>query len=124
MFVSLAVPLMAANTYVSTGFLQFPPPVELGAVSAVAVGAQGDLYVLHRGSPPLVVFDSKGKYQRAWGQGLFKVPHGLRVDRDGNLWITDNGLNTVQRFSPEGKLLGAIEEKLKSPDDIVFNSKA
>ena len=123
MFLSLGVPLMAANTYVSTGFLQFPPSVELGAVSAVAVGVQGDLYVLHRGSPPLVVFDAKGKYQRAWGQGLFKVPHGLRVDRVGNLWITDNGLNTVQRFSPDGKLLSTIKEKLKSPDDIVFNSK-
>jgi sugar lactone lactonase YvrE len=120
---ALAAPAWAANTYISAGFLQFPPSVELGPVSAVAVGTNGDLYVLHRGSPPLVVFDSKGKYLRAWGQGLFKVPHGLRVDRDGNLWITDNGLNTVQRFSPDGKLLGAIAEKLKSPDDIVFNAK-
>ena len=120
---TLCIQLTAANTYVSTGFLQFPQSIELGAVSAVAVGKQGDLYVLHRGSPPLVVFDAKGKYKSAWGKGLFKVPHGLRVDRDGNLWITDNGANTVQRFSPDGKLLGAIEEKLKSPDDIVFNSK-
>ncbi len=120
--VSLASSLIAANNYVPAGFLQIPPSVEVGAMSAVAIGKSGDLYVLHRGSPPLVVLDSKGKFKTAWGQGLFKVPHGLRVDRDGNLWITDNGLHTVQKFSPEGKLLGAIEEKLKSPDDIVFNA--
>jgi len=119
----LSLPMMAANSYVSAGFVQIPASVEVGAMSAVAIGKQGDLYVLHRGSPPLVVFDSKGKFKTAWGAGLFKVPHGLRVASDGNLWITDNGLHTVQKFSPEGKLLGAVEEKLKSPDDIVFNAK-
>ena len=75
----------AEQPYTSIGFVQFPAEVELGAVSAVAVDSQDRIYVLQRGDTPLLAFDKDGKYQRGWGQGLFKVPHGLRVDRAGNI---------------------------------------
>jgi DNA-binding beta-propeller fold protein YncE len=110
----------------STGFLNLPDSAAVGAMSAVAVDrAHGFIYVLHRGGTPLLQFDSKGKYLGGWGQGLFKVPHGLRIDRAGNIWITDNGLHTVRKFSPDGKVLETVVEangKLKSPDDIVVAS--
>jgi len=47
------------------------------------------------------------------------------ASRDGNVWITDNGLNTVKKFSPAGKVLVTIKDAngpLKAPDDIVFAS--
>ncbi len=95
-------------------------------MSAVAVDrAHGFVYVLHRGGTPLLQFDSKGNYLNGWGRGLFKVPHGMRVDAAGNLWITDNGASAVQKFSPAGKVLATISEangKLKSPDDLVIAS--
>jgi DNA-binding beta-propeller fold protein YncE len=95
-------------------------------MSAVAVDrTRGLIYVLHRGGTPLLRFDASGHYLGGWGAGLFKVPHGLRIDAAGNLWITDNNLNTVQKFTPEGKLLQTITEaggKLKSPDDLVIAS--
>jgi DNA-binding beta-propeller fold protein YncE len=115
-----------AETWKSVGFLNLPASAEVGAMSAVAVDrSRGFIYVLHRGGTPLLQFNSSGQYLGGWGAGLFKVPHGLRIDAEGNLWITDNALNTVQRFSPGGKVLLTISEsggKLKSPDDLVIAS--
>lgn len=69
---------------------------------------------------PILKFDKKGKFVRSFGSGMVQVPHGLHVDRDGNVWVTDwsnnggaqNGAtrdstkgHQVFKFSPEGKLL-------------------
>src|SRR5688500_15995823 len=112
--------------YTSAGFLDLPSSANVGPMSAVAVDrANGRIYVLHRGGTPLLRFDSNGKYQTGWGAGAFKLPHGLRIDKRGDVWITDNAANTVQRFSPDGKLLQTISDAkgpLKSPDDLVFAS--
>ncbi len=113
--------LLAAAAYVSLGFVQFPPAVEVGAMSGVAVNPKsGVSYVLHRGPKPLLAFDKKGKFVRAWGEGLFKVAHGLRLDREGNVWTTDNGNHAIRKFSPDGKLLLSLEQGFRSPDDLVF----
>jgi len=105
------------------GFLQFPAGEEIGALSAVAIGREGRIFVLHRGARPLMAFDRTGNHIRSWGDGLFKVPHGLRVDREGNVWTTDNALHNLRKFSPEGKLLLTLGESFRSPDDLVFTSK-
>ena len=84
--------------------------------------------------PPMLKFDASGALVRSFGQGMLVFPHGLHVDRDGNVWVTDgqddatspslfpgNGVTTappasgpkpgatrghqVFKFSPEGKLL-------------------
>ncbi len=113
---------LAAAVYVSVGFVEFPPGVEIGAMSAVAVDSNDRVYVLHRGPQPLLAFDRNGKFLRAWGEGLFKVAHGLRIDRQGNVWTTDNGNHLLRKFSPEGKLLQTIGDLFKAPDDLVFAS--
>jgi len=122
----LTVTLQAADRYTSAGFLQLPPEANVGAMSAVAVDrAQGAIYVLHRGGTPLLRFDARRKYVGGWGAGAFKVPHGLRIDSKGNVWITDNGANTIQQFTPEGKLLRTLSEAngpFKAPDDLVFST--
>jgi DNA-binding beta-propeller fold protein YncE len=114
---------LCAQPYRSAGFLEIPPSVRVDSVSAVEIDSKGRIYVLHRGEPPLLQFDRNGKYVKGWGEGTFKVAHGLRVDRDDNIWTTDNALHVVRKFSPEGKLLLTLGEKLfRSPDDLVFNS--
>ncbi|MFN7922010.1 MAG: peptidyl-alpha-hydroxyglycine alpha-amidating lyase family protein [Bryobacteraceae bacterium] len=112
--------MLLAAAFVSAGFLQFPADFDLGAMSAVAIDSKDRVYVLHRGKLPIAAFDKKGKFLRAWGQDMFKVAHGLRIDREGNIWTTDNGNHLLRKFSPEGKLLATIGEHLKSPDDVVF----
>ena len=128
-----AVPVALAGEapYRSAGFVELPESVELGAVSAVGVGPGGDLYVLHRGEPPLLAFDPDGAYSHGWGQGTFGVAHGLRVDPEGNVWATDNQLHVLWKFSPDGEVLatfgeqgaaGSGESRFRSPDDLVFAS--
>jgi sugar lactone lactonase YvrE len=40
-------------------------------------------------SPSVLKFDSTGKLVKSFGAGLLIFPHGIYVDRDGNVWVTD-----------------------------------
>ena len=59
---------------------------------------------------PVLEFDSSGKLLKSFGAGMFVFPHGIHVDNDGNVWVTD-GLGSdgkgqqVFKFSPDGKVL-------------------
>jgi DNA-binding beta-propeller fold protein YncE len=77
---------------------------------------------------PILKFDSSGKLLKSFGAGLILFPHGLHVDRAGNVWITD-GLgrdgkgHQVFKFSPDGKLvmtLGKAGQPGDGPDQ--FNA--
>ena len=53
-----------------------------------------------------------GEILASFGAGLFVLPHGIHVDADGNVWITDTMRNLegtkghqVIKFSPEGEVL-------------------
>ncbi|WP_425154819.1 peptidyl-alpha-hydroxyglycine alpha-amidating lyase family protein [Candidatus Palauibacter sp.] len=51
-----------------------------------------------------------GEILASFGAGLFVLPHGIHVDADGNVWITDSqGTedkgHTVVKFSPAGEVL-------------------
>ena len=78
---------------------------------------------------PVLKFDSTGKLVKSFGAGMMVFPHGIHVDRDGNIWVTDGNDNLPRRrpgapadaplpaapekvvghqvfkFSPDGKLL-------------------
>lgn len=84
---------------------------KLGMVSWIAAGRNGVTYLLHRGKDvdPIVAIDDRGRVLRSWGKGLFVMPHGIRVDPDGNVWTTDAATSMVRKFSPDGTLLMTIE---------------
>ena len=59
---------------------------------------------------PIFHFDATGKVIANFGADLFVGPHGLYVDKAGNVWATDFQIKdgkgyTVRKFSPDGKLL-------------------
>ena len=59
---------------------------------------------------PVHHFDASGKEIRNFGAGMFVWPHGIHVDGDGNVWVTDSRGeagkgSTVVKFTPEGKVL-------------------
>src|SRR5262249_60853375 len=67
---------------------EFPPAVtKWGSATGVDVDSHDNVFVLHRNeSMPIMAFDRHGKFLRAWGQGMFKTTHFLRVDHSGNVW--------------------------------------
>jgi hypothetical protein len=59
---------------------------------------------------PILEFDPSGNLLKSFGAGMFVSPHGLSLDKDGNVWVTDYGQGKgkgeqVVGFSPEGKVL-------------------
>ena len=42
-------------------------------------------------------FDATGKMVASFGQGMFVFPHGIHVDRDGNIWVADGNGNRPTR---------------------------
>jgi sugar lactone lactonase YvrE len=115
-----------------------------GSTSAVYPAADGNIWVGERcgantcvGSDldPILLFDTDGNLIRSFGAGLVSWPHGLHVDPQGNLWITDawatgaeDAGHTVLKFSPQGELLltigtpgqdGSPPNNLTRPSDVV-----
>jgi sugar lactone lactonase YvrE len=110
-----------------------------GSTAGVEIGPRNEIWAIDRcgvnscdGStlPTVHLMDlSTGRPTRSIGGGLFVFPHGLHVDRDGNIWVTDGNDNLPRRrpgqpadaplppppakvvghqvfkFSPDGKLL-------------------
>jgi hypothetical protein len=76
-----------------------------GHVPGIAVDARDNVYVFTRAEPPVQVYDAAGKYQRGWGTGHIKNAHHIKIDGEGNVWITDIGHHVVEKYTPEGKLL-------------------
>lgn len=108
-----------------------PEGWKFGRVSAVATDSAGRVYVFHRNMKidPLLVFDASGRFVRSWGKGTFGNPHGVRIDRDDNVWLIDNGTHQVLKFTAEGRLLmslgikgqaGTDERTFNKPTDIAF----
>jgi len=52
--------------------------------------------------------------QGSYDQGVtdeFIFPHGIYVDKDNNIWITDVALNQIFKFSPDWRLLLTLGER-------------
>ena len=115
------------NPYSSIdGWGKLPDGREWGSTAGVDIDPDGNLWAIDRcgsnscaGSDldPILKFDADGNVTAAIGGGLFLFPHGLHVDRDGNVWVTDaRGPNpdnqdsagkghVVIKLSPEGEVL-------------------
>ena len=119
------------------GWAKLPAGRTWGATSAVDVARDGrSIWIAERcgantcaGSslPAVLLFDESGRLTTSFGAGMFVFPHGMHVDRDGNVWVTDargrDGKgHQVFKFSADGKVLlvlGKAGVSGEGPD--VFN---
>ncbi|HEV8599526.1 MAG TPA: peptidyl-alpha-hydroxyglycine alpha-amidating lyase family protein [Gemmatimonadales bacterium] len=132
------------------GWAKMPASRTWGSTSAVEIDKDGtSIWVAERcganscaGSnlDPILKFDSTGTLVRNFGAGMLLSPHGIFVDRDGNVWVTDCACtgsaeqrqtpgkgHQVFKFSPEGKLLltmgkaggGRDSEYFYQPNDVL-----
>lgn len=58
-----------------------------------------------------------GKVLAEWGAKKFLMPHGLTVDTEGNIWVTDVALHQAFKFSPQGKQLLVLGTALEPGND-------
>jgi len=78
----------------------------------VAVDSQDNVYVLTRGEHPVIVFDRDGNFLRSFGEGLFSNrTHGLCIAYDDSILVADDGLHTIQKYSPKGEKLMEIGQQ-------------
>jgi len=134
---------------------------EWGGSNGVAIDRDGkSVWATDRCSPgtapgclgtkgnPVHHFDESGKEIRSFGGGMFVWPHGIHIDRDGNVWVADSRAaspeelakfpgedkkgSVVVKFSPEGKVLmtlgkpgvrGNPPEALTDPTDVVTDPR-
>ena len=121
---------------------QLPNGRVWGSTSAIDIAPDGHIWVAERcgantcaGSTldPILEFDPSGKLVRSFGAGMFIFPHGMYVDSDGNIWVTDgqgrDGKgHQVFKFKPDGTVLltlgkagvaGSGPDEFNQPADVV-----
>ena len=108
----------APNPYkLQANWAQTPRP--WGPTNAVTVDAKDNVWVFDRcgdkgclgaSESPIFHLGPDGKTIKNFGAGEFVSPHGLAVDKDGNVWAADfqakdgKGMQVI-KFSPDGKVL-------------------
>ena len=121
------------------GWPVLPDGMVLGQVSGVAVDSHNHVFIFHRAegswatdkthpiaSATILCFDGvTGALISSWGQNRFVEPHGLRIDREDNIWVTDRALQQIFKFSHDGKLLLTVgTERTPGLDATHFNLPA
>jgi peptidylamidoglycolate lyase len=123
-----------AHYHVVHGWPLLPDNTILDEVSAVGVDSHDNVLVLQRGGrkwpdsdvldlapiavPTVFLFDGRtGRLLAKWGEKLFALPHGLTVDHQDNVWVTDVAWHQVFKFSHDGRLLLTLGERGKPGDD-------
>jgi DNA-binding beta-propeller fold protein YncE len=135
---------------VITQWAALPDGRTWGSTAGIDIGPDGHIWVYDRcgangldgGCEANPDVDPVLKYDRNtaellanFGAGLFVLPHGLHVDVDGNVWVTDSQGNEagtkghqVIKFSPEGEVLltlgqagqpGTGPGQLNEPCDVI-----
>ena len=85
--------------------------IDFGEVSAVATNSKGHVFVLNRNdehgnvyggnATQVLEFDENGKFVREIGHNhySFGYGHGIRVDKNDNIWVVDKGTDMVTEFN-------------------------
>src|SRR5712691_391194 len=119
--------------HVQENWAQLPSGMKWAGVISIQPDAKDNIWVFHRGETPILEFAQSGRVLRSFGKDMFVQAHGMAIDKDGNVWVTDsqskdNKGQQVFKFSPEGKVLmtlgtaGAIGEgpdRFSGPADVV-----
>ena len=91
-------------------------PGEFNLPRDVAVGKDGQLYVVDGGNFRVQIFDRNGKYLQSFGAvgkqlGNFARPKEAATDREGNVYVADAAFGNFQIFNPDGELLMFIGDR-------------
>lgn len=105
---------------------------ELFHPTNIALGIDGDLYVVETSNYRVQRFTTRGEFVRTYGAvgstpGSFARPKGIAIDRAGRMYVGDAAFENVQVFDEEGKLLvyfgqpGETGERLNLPAGVAID---
>lgn len=81
-------------------FLKMPVKSPIATPTGVAIDSKGHIFVTHSGPMKLMEFDEDGTFIRALLPELLVGPHGVRIDKEDNIWVTDMELQMVFKLNP------------------------
>jgi len=102
-------------------FFKLPPGLYFGEGIGVATNSKGHVFVYTRsGETRLFEFDQNGTFVRELGQGLYGLifAHAVRVDRDDNVWVVDEGSNMVIKFNPAGRVVMTLGRRPEALEEL------
>ncbi len=119
------------------GWPQLTKGYPLSQPTGIGIDTNDHIFVFHRAgrkwttpfpdslisqNTVLELDNESGKIINAWGANYFIMPHGLTVDKQNNIWLTDVGLHQIFKFSHDGKLLMKLGvAKVPGNDSLHFN---
>jgi peptidylamidoglycolate lyase len=111
--------------------------ISMGQVTGVDITSENQVVVFHRANriwtdpmpaqnillATIFVYDAiSGDLIKYWGENEFIMPHGLSVDKEDNIWVTDVGAHQIKKFSGNGELLLSIGKRgVSGNDEITFD---
>ena len=112
---SLAAQAIPELAYEATDILKLPDNIHLGEAAGVATNSKGHIFVYTRTGPDdagtileprsarIFEFDAEGKFLKEIGKNLYSKgwAHAVRVDREDNIWLIDNGTDEVVKLGPD-----------------------
>lgn len=94
------------------GWEQLPEHFTHKDVVGLGVDSLDRLFVLTRGEARVIIYNQDGSFAGAWGEGFFtERTHGLTIAPDDSVFIVDEGVEVVYKFTPHGELLLTIGTK-------------
>jgi DNA-binding beta-propeller fold protein YncE len=106
---------------------ELPAGRKWGSTASVTTAPDGTIWVADRcgnsgaggttcsganaATDPIFQFEASGKLLKRIGAGLFVSPHKLTIDKDGFLWLADNGAHQVLKLDRDGNVLMTLGKK-------------
>ena len=127
----LSIPEIA---YDAVDPIKLPDDIYLGEAVGVATNSKGNIFIYTRTGNPtatlgtrrtfarnaarLFEFDPGGKFVREIGNDNygFVFAHTVRVDKQDNIWVVDEGSNMIIKFDPSGRIVMTMGRKPEALD--------
>ena len=105
--------------------IKMPPDLYIGEAAGVALNSKRHIFIYTRTGADdgatileprmarLFEFNPDGTFLKEIGKNLYSKAwaHAVRIDREDNIWLVDNGSDEVVKLSPDYKVKGKLEKR-------------
>ena len=82
---------------------KLPAGETFAMVSAIASDSQDRVFAFQRKDPPVLIFDRDGNLLDSWGNGAFSFAHGIYIDQEDTVYVTDRDNSVCLVYTIDGK---------------------